>query len=249
MKYMGSKARYAEQLVNAIQEELGYPNTRDIWIEPFVGGANMIAEIIGAKRKIGIDSHPYLISLLQAVQGGMWVMPDYVTEGEYQEAKKNSNHFMEVSPTGLMAWEVGFIGFCCSYSGKWFGGYARGNANNGSPRNYCLESKKNLLKQADKIKDVEFYCGDYKMAGNLDGTEGAIIYCDPPYAGTTKYKNNFNSKEFWQWCDDMVSKGFKVFVSEYNAPDGWRCIWEKQVNSSLTKNTGSKKATEKLFTK
>lgn len=38
MKYMGSKARHATEILNAVQEELGYPNHRDIWIEPFVGG-------------------------------------------------------------------------------------------------------------------------------------------------------------------------------------------------------------------
>lgn len=245
---MGSKARYANEIMKAVEGELGYENKRNIWIEPFVGGANMIAEVVGVNRKIGVDSHPYLIRLMQALQGD-WVLPTEVTEEEYQEAKKNSEHFLQISPTGLMAWEVGFIGFCCSYSGKWFGGYARGNDNKGKPRNYARESADNLNRQRKHLKYVEFYNGDYKMVEHLDGVEGAIIYCDPPYAGTTKYSNKFNSKEFWDWCNKMTEKGFKVFVSEYEAPEGWRCIWEKQVNSSLTKNTGSKKAVERLFTK
>ena len=46
----------------------------------------------------------------------------------------------------------------------------------------------------------------------------------------------------------MSKKGHKVFISEYNAPEDFECLWQMEVNSSLTKNTGSKKATEKLFT-
>lgn len=41
--------------------------------------------------------------------------------------------------------------------------------------------------------------------------------------------------------------GHKVFVSEYTAPDDFVCVWSKQVNNSLTKDTGSKKGVECLF--
>lgn len=203
----------------------------------------MISEVIGVKRRIGIDSHPYVISMFQALQGG-WVPPTEVSEEEYNELKKNSETFLNDN-----AALRGFVGIGCSYSGKWFGGYARGNDSKGNTRNYARESADNLMKQAQSLKTVEFYCADYKMAGNINDTEGAIIYCDPPYAGTTKYSNRFNHTEFWAWCDEMSERGFKVFVSEYNAPQDWRCIWEKSVNNSLTKDTGSKKGVEKLFTK
>jgi DNA adenine methylase len=36
-------------------------------------------------------------------------------------------------------------------------------------------------------------------------------------------------------------------VSEYNAPEDFECLWSKEVNNSLTKDTGSKKGIEKLF--
>lgn len=248
---MGSKNRHAKEILTAISTEIGClagSQKYNVWIEPFVGGANMIDKVYGMRRRIGIDSHPYLISLLQALQAH-WVLPTTVTEQEYQEAKKNSGHWMGISPTGLMAWEVGFIGFCCSYSGKWFGGYARGNDSKGVPRNYAKESADNLNKQRKNLTGVQFYNGDYMMAGNLNDTDGAIIYCDPPYNNTTKYSNQFNHQEFWEWCDKMTEKGHKVFVSEYNAPEGWRCIWQKEVNNSLTKETGSKRGIEKLFTK
>ena len=32
---------------------------------------------------------------------------------------------------------------------------------------------------------------------------------------------DFNHSKFWQWCRYMSGKGHEVFVSEYNAPDGF----------------------------
>ncbi len=45
----------------------------------------------------------------------------------------------------------------------------------------------------------------------------------------------------------MSDRGHQVFVSEYNAPGDFKSIYSKEVNSSLTKDTGSKKANEQLF--
>jgi DNA adenine methylase len=74
-----------------------------------------------------------------------------------------------------------------------------------------------------------------------------LIYCDPPYEGTTKYKDGFSHTEFWEWCRTKAKEGHQVFISEYNAPNDFKSIYSKEVNSSLTKETGSKKANEQLF--
>ncbi len=224
---MGSKNRIAKYLLPIMLENR---NGRT-WVEPFVGGANMIDKVDG--KRIGADFNEYVISLFTGIQNG-FMPPNEVSEEEYKQARLNR----VVTPL------VSFIGFGCSYSGKWFGGYARGNTSKGQPRNYCLESKKNILKQADNLKGVQFIHSSYK---DLEIPPNSLIYCDPPYKGTTKYKGGFDHAEFWEWCRIKAREGHKVFVSEYNAPGDFVCVWEKEVNSSLTKDTGSKKATEKLF--
>lgn len=77
-----------------------------------------------------------------------------------------------------------------------------------------------------------------------------IIYCDPPYRNTTKYKykDKLDYEQFYNWCRDMKEAGHTVFVSEYNMPDDFTCVWSKEQVSSLTRDTGSKTALEKLFT-
>ncbi len=123
-------------------------------------------------------------------------------------------------------------------------GYARGNANNGQPRNYCVESKRNILKQKEDIKDVNFVCVSYNK---LQIPPKSIIYCDPPYANTTKYKDNFDHNKFWQWCRDKTKEGHQVFISEYQAPSDFTCLWEKLTTSSLTQDTGCKCNIERVF--
>ena len=49
----------------------------------------------------------------------------------------------------------------------------------------------------------------------------------------------------------MGSKArFTIFVSEYNAPDDFKCVWQKEAKSSLSANGkigGNKISVEKLF--
>ena len=235
------------EILRAISDDCGSLYQK-VWIEPFVGGANMMQHLtrFDVKRKVGIDINLHVINMFIALQGG-WKPLTEVNEHFYQELKKNSDVWSDFETSAL----TGFVGIGCSYSGKWFGGYARGNDNKGVPRNYARESADNVLTQIKSLKDVEFYHGNYKDLFNVicEPNEEVVIYCDPPYANTTKYKNSFDHTEFWKWCDEMVQKGFRIYVSEYNAPEGWRCIWSKEVNNSLTKETGSKQGVEKLFTK
>lgn len=138
-----------------------------------------------------------------------------------------------------------YAGFSLSYAGKWFGGWCRGFTNKGAPRNYVDESYRASVRDFPKLFGVKFYCCSYDT---LKIPPNSIIYCDPPYKGTTKYKDDFNHDKFYDWCREKHKEGHTVFVSEYWMPDDFKCVWSKGVNSSLTKDTGSKKAVEKLFT-
>lgn len=230
MKYMGSKNRHAKELLPII---LADRKEGQWYVEPFVGGFNMIDKVSG--NRLANDQHEWLIELFKAIQGG-WIPPDELSEDDYKELRNYSE--MYYAPL------VAFAGFGCSFAGKWFGGYARGNDANGNPRNYCLESKKNIMAQAQNLQGIVIKSGSYL---DLEIPPESIIYCDPPYAGTTKYSDKFDHCVFWNWCRTMVQLGHKVFVSEYNAPEDWGCVWSKKVNNTLVKNTGSKQGVEKLF--
>jgi DNA adenine methylase len=61
------------------------------------------------------------------------------------------------------------------------------------------------------------------------------------------YGSSFDSDKFWEWCREKAREGHTLYISEYNAPDDFSCIWQKDINSSLS-SVKSKKVTEKLFT-
>ena len=176
-------------------------------MEPFVGGCNSIENVNGLR--IGNDNNEYLISFLKQLQSG-WEPPQNVTEEMYNFVKNNKQN---VEP-----WLVGYVGFGLSYGGKFFGGYRRDKE---GKRNYGLESYKNAMKMKPKIDGIEFYCGNYY---DLEIPNNSIIYCDPPYEGTTKYNSKFSHILFWKWCIFQKELGNSVFVSEYNAPDGFRTL-------------------------
>jgi DNA adenine methylase len=228
MKYMGSKNRIAKDIMPLI---LRNKKQDQYYIEPFCGGCNTIDKVHGLR--IASDVNPYLIALYNEINKG-WIPPQTFQENEYNNIKNNKEQYEP--------YLVGYIGFALSYGGKWFGGWRRDSE---GKRDYVLEAYKNMITQIPNLLGIAFECCSYT---ELTIPENSIVYCDPPYKNTTKYKDKFNHDNFFKWCRDIKNRGNQVFVSEYNAPDDFICIYEKQITSSLTKNTGSKIATEKLFT-
>jgi len=69
MKYMGSKNRIAKEILLIMLKERG----QRTWVEPFVGGANMIDKVEG--KRIGADINPYLIDALIAIRDCVMDLP------------------------------------------------------------------------------------------------------------------------------------------------------------------------------
>ena len=230
MKYMGSKNRIAKDILPIILKDR---KEGQWYIEPFVGGANMIDKVTG--NRVGLDTNEYLIEALKLIRDDPYSIPEIITESDYNNMKLNKN------VDGL----TGFTAFSMSFGGKFFGGYRRDKKGSKG----CIEnmktqtrrSRENAIKQSPYLKGVHFEVKDYKK---LITTEKCIIYCDPPYENTTKYRDSFNHKEYWDWVRFQVKKGNSVFCSEYNAPEDFVCVWEKEISTTIG---GSKKDIEKLF--
>ena len=234
MKYMGSKSRFAKHIGSILSSAAA----STCYVEPFGGGMNMISNVT-APMRIANDINKDLIELFKALNAG-WRPKSYYTKDEYDWFKGNNG-----SPH-----ERAWLGICCSYSGKWFGGFAGKVKTKEGLRNYQQEAIDNVLKQLESLKGVIFTCGDYRLTPI---PAGSVVYCDPPYADTTGYSGantSFDSSGFWDWVRD-ISKNNTVFVSEYKAPPDFTCVWQQETKSSLsvTKNgQESKRSIERLFT-
>ena len=181
-----------------------------------------------------------LIAMWNELQKG-WIPPSHITEEEYISVRDNKEKYPD--------YYVGYVGYHATFGSKYFAGYVRSfKADGVTPRDQSNEAYRNTMKQVPSIKDVLFTHGDYKE----HKIKNAVIYCDPPYQGTTKYETEtFNYDEFWNWCRRMSKENW-LFVSEYNAPNDFECIWSKENLANFDCNRGndtSKKIrVEKLFT-
>lgn len=232
---MGSKARIAKEILSIILKDR---TDKQYYVEPFLGGMNSICEVSG--NRIANDSNKYLISVWGAILSGY--KPELITKEEYIKIRDNKDAY----PDHVVGW----VGFNCSFRGKFFGGFAgEVKCKTGKVRNYQVEAIKNTAKQAKKIEGVILQNKSYD---ELDIPKGSIIYCDPPYFGATGYKDKFDHIKFWNWVRKMKQIGHTIFVSEYNAPEDFKYMWSKELKSSLSTNGvgggGNKISVEKLFT-
>lgn len=100
------------------------------------------------------------------------------------------------------------------------------------------------MRKIKKLEDVEFQCVPYHQLNPTD----ALVYCDPPYNGTTKYSMEFDSSTFWAVMRKW-SQTNKVYVSEYIAPDDFECVLEMQTKTDLRdKDSQLIPRVERLFT-
>ena len=229
---MGSKAKFAKEILDIILKD----RTEGQWyVEPFAGGMNTISRVTG--NRIANDSHPYLMAMWKSLLNLDW-KPDYISQEKYTEVRLNKDKF----PNDIVGW----IGFVCTFSGGFFKGYAgKTLKKTGKVYDYQQMQRNNIFKQIPNVKGIELRNMNYQ---DLDIPDNSIIYCDPPYQGTSSYSNSkdFDHDEFWAWCRYMSWKGHTVFISEYNAPPDFECIWSKDVKVSLS-TFDIKDKTEKLF--
>jgi DNA adenine methylase len=232
MKYMGSKARLAKHIIPIVTSGIGDKS----YVEPFAGGFNMIDKVDTPGKRYANDINKYVVALFEALLGG-WEPRAYYTRGDYEGFKVGRGDLHE----------IGYVGINCSYSGKWFGGFAGVTKTKGGVRNYQEEAYRNTMSQVANLAGVVLSSGSYL---DMEIPPESHIYCDPPYFDTTNYGNNsFDHKTFWDWVR-LMSKDHQVFVSEYSAPPDFTCVWSKDVVSSLSANgvSGkSKPSKESLF--
>ena len=238
MVYMGSKACIANELLPIIHS-YAIVNSLDNYIEPFVGGANIIDKV-NIKNRYAYDKNRFLISLFKYLQNG-GELPEDITREQYNDCRA---HY-QIDDGYYEDWYLAAVGFLAGFSGRFYdGGYAKDTGD----RHYYFERKNNLLDQMRSLYNVVFETKSYEQIN----PHNSIIYCDPPYAGTKGYETitkEFNHKAFWEkmreWSKDNI-----VLISEESAPDDFDIIWEKDVQRTISTTATRdeyKVTTEKLF--
>ena len=240
MIYQGSKARLVKYIVPILQNCIDERQV-ETYIEPFVGGANVI-DHIKCKSRIGTDNNKELIGLLKYMQNNpkLDIFPDNCTFEHYADVRENRKYhtgkYSEVYTAG--------IGYFASYGGRYFdGGYGRDKT---GKRNIYAERLSYAREQAPLLRDITFSCEDYS---HFIGVENAVFYLDPPYRNTKVYnsKAGFNYEEFYDFVRELAKHNY-VFISEYSMPKDFKSIWkmERKVYQKSDRQQ-AETATENLF--
>lgn len=209
--YTGSKRAHADEMLSIMMaKRCGRP-----WVECFVGGGNVICRVPHEEGpRLGADKNPYMVALLDGLGNRGWLPPSVMTETEYEKIKK----YPDQHSSELVAFAATGLTFGC----KWFDAYVKEEGRIIAAREACL-------RDAPGLRGAKFIVSEYDK---LTIPPDSIVYCDPPYAGTTEYKgsktkiavgeslakNAWDRVKFWRWADAQVEAGHKVFVSEYAGP-------------------------------
>lgn len=243
MQYLGGKSRLAKSIASFLLERLGGRT----FVEPFCGALNITAAMEPAGYRVASDLNPYLFTLYKALRGG-WQPPEVVTEETYREvsARRDVGDPM-----------TAFIGYGCSFGGKWWAGYARKTEKRktrpsyNAPTNFASLARVSLAKKFARCRDVAFaQCAYDRLAVDMR----CFVYCDPPYAATEKYDavEDFDTDHFWAVVREWSRAGVIVYVSEFCAPADFRSVWSitrtKQLSGGVNGIQTTVDKTEHLFT-
>lgn len=243
MNYMGSKRKYAGEIVPIINKYIkdnGITQFYDI----MCGGANLVDKIV-CNETYGNDLSPTLIALHIQAQEDFSKIPkqgsrEYWDKG-YSEYKKFLQGQTDID---MPLYEIGAIEWYSSFAR---GGFPRGYAKPTTTRDYFKEGRKAHYEQSlkEKYKKIKFSCEDYR---NLEIPAGALIYVDPPYKGTKPYgiSPKFNHEELFNWIREK-SKTSPIFLSEQKAPDDFEIVWSKDGVIRTAALHNDYVACEKLF--
>ena len=241
---MGSKRRIADDILPIMLN-----NDSKTFVDAFCGGCSVIERVPPSYRRIANDKNEYLIAmwheLVYPKKHVCETFPKIITKEMYEKAKAQA---FEAPLDEYCLFDIGWIGFMASFNGKFFNGYTGHDVvgKDGKHRDYIAEYIANIKKDIPLLKGVEFYARSYE---DLQIPSNSIIYSDPPYRNTTSYKGGekFNYENFYIWCMEMKERGHKVFVSEYEMPSEFTCVWEKRITNSLSPNK-TVRPLERLFT-
>ena len=237
MKYQGSKSRIVGEILPIMLNKM---HLGMAFVDAFVGGCSVIQNVPPEYKRIANDNNRYLIAMWEKLTTTNWQPPTTIDKPFYDKVRESWHKDDGKYEDALIGW-VGYMG---SRNGRFFdGGYSGHNAKG---RDYISENIRNTSRQIPFLMGVEWQTGSYEC---ISMPKASLVYYDPPYKGTYGYSTskNFDHDRFYDWARQMKRDGHTVYVSEYQMPGDFCCIWQKQITNSVNL-TKTYKPTERLWT-
>ncbi|TXH58213.1 MAG: hypothetical protein E6Q97_02895 [Desulfurellales bacterium] len=222
VRYQGGKSKLTSWIVDAIRADMGGRTVSEI-VEPFIGGGAVTLALRRAFPTASIyatDAMPGLAEMHAAVVQG-WTLGDATPEDHAEVTRRFRAGGVCTSPRDVALLTA------CSWGGKpgaglarpWYPPpitYRRGYGTLAAFASWCA-----TWRAAFDGTRYNFETLDYREALQRV-REGALVYLDPPYAGTEAYPQapRFDSAELWRHARACAARGAHVYVSELTAPEG-----------------------------
>ncbi len=207
MRYYGGKKRLSKK----IAEVLTHYDTTKPYLEPFLGSASWTG------RLIANDINSDVITYFKNIQQGFSIqdLPELTKESLINIKQRYSSG--DRTPEVIAYLCIYTMGRCSGNSLKMTGG--------STDRPYMRTALKYENQIREALSRTTLLNIDYRELN----PKGYVIYCDPPYAGTTGNSSlkslwtDFSTDEFWElmrkWSEDN-----DVIVSEMIAPSDFKQI-------------------------
>lgn len=223
MHYMGGKFRQGRAIADTLKP---YINENTTYVEPFLGGANSAARIARDCKPghmiLSDVIKPLVLMHEKCYNEGVEWMPLDVTREQFDQYKMDRP---EDDP--MTAW----IGLGYVLIPDWFHSYfphKPESARNGQRR---------TIDWLRNCNNVQFECCSYD---ELEIPDGAVVYCDPPYANSDaiKYAVGFDHDRFWNWVREL-SRRCVVVCSTFYPPEDFVTLYDWGDTVTIKQTNGS----------
>lgn len=231
MKYMGSKGRIKDDILNIINKAADVLNI-DNYYEPFVGGCNIIP-YVNIPNRFGSDLNKYLVDFINYIrEHGVEELPEYLAYDDYYIIRDKTINV----PNWLYFYYMCF--------GSFNGNFGRGYRAMCGDCNKLLGIKNSLRNELNYLSNFDIKHCSYD---ELDIKNHSIVYCDPPYRNTEGYGGTgikFDHDRFEAWAIEKSKTNF-VIISEYYMRKPFKAIQWIQMDYGF--KGGSTKPIEGIF--
>ena len=190
MKYIGSKAEIADEIVAILQGYMSEYKSNNTSSRS-AGGLTLSTKC-NANTKLGNDIDPLVCDLIETCRdnpafGDSLHTP---TREECYDVRDNKGNYA--------AWYRAAVLLFALYNSRVYGGCygATAQTKDGKTRNYFEESKQNFQRQLPALRNILVGNADYRDL-RFPTRERVLIYCDPPYSTGVGYGEKIQRGGFW----------------------------------------------------
>lgn len=240
MAYLGGKAKNSNHIITVLNDPI-FDNSD--YLEPFMGYCHILRRVVNKKSYSASDANPLVVSLFKGIQKKLPIPP--ISKKRYYTLKGETNNY---------SFERAVACFTMSYNGKAWGGYVRNNKKSPSflKTGKLMDYRKQRINYYKSLQENPTFMKTKISLRSYSDIKpiSKLIYCDPPYQGTTAYDTSdtgeFDHTSFWEMMRKW-SRNNIVFISEYNAPADFIVVSKSNKITTITREARVPTRTEKLF--